>query len=222
MDAFDQSLIIKSLPLLLKGVQMTLQVFFATLCLSTLLGILFGTILSTRCRIRWLSSPIKVITFFLRAVPFYVQLLIVYFVLPDLLGINLDGFVASVIALGFCSSGYVAQTVRGGLNTIESGQWEASFTLGFSKIQTLRYIIFPQVFRNIIPALTNELESLLKSTSILSSIGMLELTRAGMNIISREMEPLTIYILVALFYAAISLILNMLSRHIEKRLAYTK
>ncbi|HAB99406.1 MAG TPA: amino acid ABC transporter permease [Parachlamydiales bacterium] len=216
------SLLSRSLPLLLKGAAMTVQIFFSSASLGLALGCLWGTVSCNKLRIPVFSQMIEYLTFVLRAIPFFVQLILVYFVLPDILGINLDPFPASVIALGLCSSGYVAQIVRGGLNAIALGQWESAFSLGLNTLQSLRYIIIPQVGRNILPMLNNELDGLLKSTSIVSSIGMLELTRMGMNIVSREMQPVPIYLTVALFYLGLSASLHVVAKALERRLIYVK
>ena len=160
------------------------------------------------------------ITFVLRGVPFYVQLLIAYFVLPDLLGVNLSPFVTAVSSLGLCSAAFVSQMVRSGINSIPSGQWEAAAVLGYTTVQTLRYIILPQMVRNVLPAITGELDQLLKSTSIIATIGVLELTRLGMNIVAREVAPVSIYLTVAVMYLAISSGLNGVSSRIERRLCY--
>ncbi len=215
-------LFIRSLPLLLKGLEMTLHVLFFAASLSFTLGLLFGIFSSRRLKVPVITPLIEGMTFVLRAVPFYVQLMIVYFVLPDLLGFNLDPFPASVLALGLCSSGYVAQIVRAGINSIPVSQWEAAFALGYSMPQSLRSIILPQMVRNVLPAFNNEFDSLLKSTSIVSSIGLLELTRAGMNLVSREMEPVPIYLMVALFYLCLSAIVNMTTRTLERKITYVK
>jgi His/Glu/Gln/Arg/opine family amino acid ABC transporter permease subunit len=212
------SLLSRSLPLLLQGVVMTVQILVFAASLSLTLGLLFGIISCNKLRIPILSQVIEFLTFVLRAIPFFVQLLLVYFVLPDLLGFNLEPFPASVIALGLCSSGYVAQMVRGGLNAILQVQWEGAFALGLNTPQSLQHIILPQMGRNILPMLNNELDSLLKSTSIVSSIGMLELTRMGMNIVSREMQPVAIYLTVACFYIGMSALLNLIARTLERRL----
>ncbi|MDE3056024.1 MAG: amino acid ABC transporter permease [Verrucomicrobiota bacterium] len=201
---------------------MTLKVFFSAASLSFTLGLCFGIFSCHRLKVPIVSAVIEWITFVYRAVPFYVQLLIVYFVLPDLLGFNLDPFAASVISLGVCSSGYVAQTVRAGINSVPVAQWEAAFVLGYSKFQSLFYIILPQMIRNVLPAFNNELDSLLKSTAIVSSIGVVELTRAGMNLVSREMEPVPIYLMVAFFYLCFSAILNAATRILERKIAYVK
>jgi arginine/lysine/histidine transport system permease protein len=217
MDTYI-NLLSRSLPLLLQGVVMTVQILVFAASLSLTLGLLFGIISCNKLRIPILSQAIEFLTFVLRAIPFFVQLLLVYFVLPDLLGFNLEPFPASVIALGLCSSGYVAQMVRGGLNAIPQAQWEGAFALGLNTPQSLQHIILPQMARNILPMLNNELDSLLKSTSIVSSIGMLELTRMGMNIVSREMQPVAIYLTVACFYIGMSALLNLIARALERRL----
>lgn len=220
MDSTSFDLILRSLPLLLKGAALSLQIFAIASPLSLVLGGMMGSLTCSRLRCGWVASAIEGITFVLRAVPFYVQLLIAYFVLPDLLGIDLEAFTAAIIALSLCSAGYTAQIVRGGLNAVPKEQWEAAYTLGYSVIDSLRFIIFPQLLRNILPALTGEFDALLKSTAILASIGLLELTRIGMNIVSREMDPLPIYLAVAGLYVGISASINIISKKLEKRWRY--
>jgi glutamine transport system permease protein len=220
MDNFYLDLIYKSMPLLIKGAVLTLQILLISASLSLCLGTVTGILACRRLRSPFIAPFLEIATFIVRAIPFYVQLLLVYFVIPDLLHVNLDAFTASVIALGICSSGYVAQIIRCGINSIPADQWESAITLGYPTTACVRYIILPQMLRNILPALTNELDSLLKSTAILSSIGLLELTRMGMNIVSREMEPLAIYLAVAAFYIVISGGINLLSKIFEARFRY--
>jgi cystine transport system permease protein len=216
LDSFD--LIVESLPLLFKGALMTLKLLFLSVLLSFSLGLFFGVLTSQRLKVPVISPLIEMITFILRGVPFFVQLLIVYYVLPDLVGVQITLLPASVFALGVCSSGYVAQIVRGSLNAIPPAQWEAAFVLGLTPFLTLRHVILPQTIRLALPSLNNEVDSLLKSTSIVSSIGMLELTRMGMNIVSRELEPIPIYLTVAAIYLSMSAALNLFSRKLERSL----
>jgi len=215
-------LFVRSAPLLLKGTVMTLQVLLGSALLSFSLGTVMGILSCQRLKIPVISTVVEGMAFVYRAIPFYVQLLIVYFVLPDLMGFNLEPFSASVISLGICSSGYVAQIVRGGLNAVPAAQWEAAYALGYNTQNSLRYVVLPQMFRHVLPAFNNELDALLKSTAVVSSIGMLELTRMGMNLVSREMEPVPIYLTVALFYLCMSAILNGLARKLERRISYVK
>lgn len=220
MDMTFFNAILKSLPLLLKGSILSLEIFFITSICSLCIGSIVGALTCERLRYRGLYMILESITFILRAVPIYVQLLIVYFVLPDVLNIKFEAFTAAVISLSLCSASYTAQIVRGGLNAIAKEQWETAYTLGYTVIDSLRFIIFPQLIKAILPSLTGELDSLLKSTSILASIGLLELTRMGMNVVSREMDPLPIYFAVAGLYVAISATFNLLSKKLEKRFSY--
>lgn len=212
-------LFFRTMPLLLMGTLMTLKVLICSAAISFCFGLFFGIFTCHEMEKPFISKAIHYFTFVLRAIPFYVQLLIVYFVFPDLLGINLEVFPASIIALGACSAGYVCQIVRAGLDSIPLAQWEAAFVLGYNKRQTLLYLILPQMLRNVLPAFNNELESMLKSTAILSSIGMLELTRMGMNIISRELkDPLSVYVMVAAVYVVMSVGINIFARKMEKQM----
>ncbi len=220
MNTFD--LLSKSAPLFLKGAWMTIQVLLLSGSLSFFLGIALGILSCKRLRVPFFSPLAEVFSFISRGVPFFVQLLIVYFVLPDLFGFNLNPFTASVISLGICSSGYVAQFIRGALNAIPISQWEAAFSLGYTTLQTLCRIVLPQVFYLTLPMFNNELDALLKSTAVISSIGLLELTRVGMNLVSREMEPVPIYLTLALFYLAISGVLNLITKKLERSFPYVK
>ncbi len=213
-------LIYQAMPLFLKGTLMTVQVFLLASTLSILYGFLLGVLSSKRLKLPLLAKVIEAATFVTRAIPFYVQLLLVYFVIPDLLNINIQAFTASVLALGVCSSGYIAQFVRGAIDSVPLIHWEAAYTLGYSKSKTLLRIVLPQTFRLALPALNNELDSLLKSTSIISSIGMLELTRMGMNIVSREMDPVPVYLTIAFFYLCISALLNRFAKLLERKFSY--
>jgi polar amino acid transport system permease protein len=216
MDSINFDLITASMPLLLRGALMTLKVLGNASLLSLSLGLLVGILSCNQLKIRGLAASLEGCMFILRAIPFYVQLLIVYF------GMDLELFTASWLSLGVCSSGYVSQIIRGGINAISSEQWELAYTLGYSKLNAIRYAILPQMLRCCLPALTSELDAMVKSTAILSSIGLLELTRMGQNIVSREMQPLTIYFTLALFYLAISASFNVASKFLEKRLSYVK
>lgn len=199
-----------------------MELFFLASVLSTFLGICFGIFTCKKLQFPLLFRIIDGVTFTFRAVPFFVQLLLIYFVMPELFGCNLNPFPASVLALSVCSSGYVAQFIKGGIDEIPISHWEAASTLGYSKTQALFKIVFPQAFRAALPSLNNELESLLKSTAIASSIGMPELTRMGMNVVSREMEPVPIYLSIAVFYGCLSMMLHWVTKRLERRFFYVK
>jgi His/Glu/Gln/Arg/opine family amino acid ABC transporter permease subunit len=195
---------------LFTGTLVTLGAWIMAGLLSLAIGFVLGIASSRYLGFSFLAKLIRVYAFVAKGIPAYVQILIAYFVLPSLLGINISGFVAATLALAFCSSGYITEIVRAGINTIAVGQWEACAVLGYPLTTALRRIIMPQMLKNILPALFGELEQLLKSSSLLAVIGVTELTRTGMNIISRELNPLPVYLTIACIYLCISAVLQLL------------
>lgn len=210
--------IIQAAPLLARGALTTVGLWASTAIISMGLGWLCGIARSDKLRPRLLAPALDTITFVLRGVPFYVQLLIAYFVLPHVLGISVPACVAAIGSLGLCSAAYTSQIVRASINALSIGQWEAAQVLGYSTAQTLRYIIVPQALRTSVPPLLSEVDQLLKSTSIISSIGVLELTRAAGNIIARTMDPLPIYLTIAAIYLACSALITRLAARLEQRM----
>lgn len=204
--------------LLLKGTGVSLGAWLLAGTVSFVLGTLLGVLSARQLQLTKLSYLIRFYTFIMKGVPAYVQILIAYFVVPALIGLNLPGFMAATLALAFCSSGYLTEIVRGSINGIYLGQWEACRVLGFPITTTLRYVILPQAYRHSLPALLGELEQLLKSTALLATIGVTELTRTGMNIISRELNPVPVYLTIAAIYLVLSALLNLLAFKLEQRL----
>jgi His/Glu/Gln/Arg/opine family amino acid ABC transporter permease subunit len=204
-------------PLLAKGTLVTLASWLSAAIISLLIGTGMG-IISCRYFARTrLIMAIRCYTFIAKGVPAYVQILIAYFVIPAMLGIHVSGFVAAVGALAFCSSGYVTEIIRSGINTIAREQWDACVALGYPLKATLRRIILPQIFRNVLPTLLGEMEQLLKSTALLAAIGVTELTRSGMNIISRELNPIPIYLIIAAIYLVFAAIVALVVIYYERK-----
>lgn len=208
------------IPLFAKGALVTVAAWLCAATISIIVGTVLGLCTSPRLGFPMIARFIKVYAFITKGVPAYLQILIFYFVLPSLLQISLSGFCAATLALSLCSSGYVIEIIRSGLNAIPAGQWDAAFVLGYSKRATVMRIIIPQLFRIIVPALIGECEQLLKSSSLLATIGVTELTRVGMNIISRELNPLPIYCTVALIYLLFSALLTSLMMYAQQRVRY--
>ena len=204
-------------PLLIQGTLMTLAAWLVAGTLSLIIGTTIGVMSCRYLASDRLIMAVRVYTFIAKGIPAYVQILIAYFVFPALLGINVPAFIAAVGALAFCSSGYVTEIVRSGINTISHGQWDACFVLGYPMKATLFRVILPQTFKNILPTLIGEFEQLLKSTSLLASIGITELTRTGMNIISRELNPIPVYLMIACIYLVFSAILQSVMISIEAK-----
>jgi His/Glu/Gln/Arg/opine family amino acid ABC transporter permease subunit len=208
---------ISYIPVLTHGVMMTLISWITAGALSILLGTVIGIISCQHLVSKPLAVAIKGYTFIAKGVPAYVQILIAYFVIPSVLHVAIPGFFAATMALAFCSSGYVTEIVRSGMNAISRGQWDAAFALGYPLRATLSRIIMPQALRHTLPALIGELEQLLKSTSLLATIGVTELTRTGMNIISRELNPIPVYLTIAVLYLLFSALLQIFMFYWEKR-----
>ncbi len=203
--------------LLLKGLGVTTASWLLAGTTSLALGTILGALSCRHLTFRKTASIIRCYTFIFKAVPAYVQILIAYFVLPALLHISVPGFTAATGALALCSAGYITEIIRSTLNSINKGQWEACFVLGYTRSQALCFIIMPQALFRAMPALIGELEQLLKSTSLLATIGVMELTRAGINIISRELNPLPVYLLIASIYVLFSALLTYAGSTIEQK-----
>jgi arginine/lysine/histidine/glutamine transport system substrate-binding and permease protein len=203
------SIILQAFPTLLWGALVTLQLTVISVVLGLVGGSLIGIIrLSPMVYLRLLARAY--IDFF-RGTPLLVQIFMIYFGLPAVaqeLGFtfNLDRLVAGVVALSLNSAAYIAEIVRAGIQSIAIGQTEAAKALGLSPIQTMRYVIFPQAFRRMIPPLGNEFISLLKDTSLVAVIGFEELFRKGQLIVADNYRAFEIYAGVALIYLCLTLL----------------
>lgn len=206
-----------SWPLLLKGAAVTLEIASLSVIVGLLGGVFVGVLNSHKIHFRFLSYLLHTFVWAIRGTPLFVQLLIVYYALPEILGISFSPFTAGVITLGINSTAYISEIVRGGIDAIPDGQWEASYVLGLRPSQTLRYVILPQMFRIILPSLTNELTTLIKETSILMVIGVAELTKVSKDIVTRELDPMTIYLAAAFLYLVMTTVVALLAQAIEKR-----
>ncbi|MCX7801801.1 MAG: amino acid ABC transporter permease [Meiothermus ruber] len=211
----DFGLIRESLPFLLQGAWVTLRIT----ALSLVFGILLGTLvaLARMSPLRWLSGLTLGYIELLRGTPLLVQIFLIFFGIPQLTQQQINEFAAGVIAFSINSSAYVAEILRAGIQSIPKGQREAALSLGFSPTQTLRYIILPQAFTRVIPPLVNEGITLLKNSSLLSAIAVVELTRAGQLISARTFKPFEMYLAVSLIYLVMTLALSFVARQLERR-----
>lgn len=205
---------------IINGMSVTFLSFIITGLISLFIGIILGTISSNYIKNNYLKALIKLYVFIAKGIPAYVQILIAYFILPLVFSIELPSFMAACGALAFSSSGYTTEIIRSGINAVPRGQWDACNTLGYSFLAMIKRIILPQAFKNITPALFGEFEQLLKSTSLFATIGITELTRTGQNIISRDLNPIPVYLGIAIIYLLFSLIFQVLLLYIEKGFKY--
>jgi polar amino acid transport system permease protein len=153
-----------------------------------------------------------------RGVPLLVQLLFIYYFLAKV-GIDVPALVAAIGGLALASSAYIAEILRGALNAVPKGQAEAALACGFTPADVWIRVLLPQALRISIPPLINEFILLLKASSLVSVVGIAELTRVGMNIASMTYRPLPAYLTVAAFYLAITLGLSLIGHYAEGRLA---
>jgi polar amino acid transport system permease protein len=202
------------LPILLQGAVVTVQVTVLSFLLSSVLGL--GLALMKLSPIRALSWAGTVIINVIRGLPIIVQLFYIYFVLPEF-GVQLTAFQAGVIGLGIAYSAYQAENFRGGIEAVDAGQREAAQAMGMRSALIMRRVILPQAFRIALPPYGNTLVMMLKDSSLVSTITVAEMTRAGQLIASSTFQNMTVYTLVALLYLLMSLPLVYGLRRLEKR-----
>lgn len=204
-------------PLFMMGIANTLLVTISALCIGLSGGLFFG-VLSCNQYWSWWSAPIRLYVLIIRGTPVCLQLLLIYFALPAATCINLSPLAAGIVTLGINSIAYVTEIIRSGINSVQQGQWDACHVLGLSKLKTLKSIILPQVASLILSPLTNETITLIKETSITSIIGLLELTRIGMNISAKTLDPITTYGTIAITYLIITTVISYCSHIFERKL----
>ena len=204
---------------IVKGLGITLLITF----LAVLLGIVLGfTTAIIRCtysktgKLKILNAIAKAYLTVIRGTPVIVQLMIIFFVLLAPLGI--DKIVAAVLCFGINSGAYVAEIVRGGIESVNDGQMEAGRSLGFNYVQTMWHIVLPQAFKACLPSLANEFIVLLKETSVASYIGINDLTRGGNIIRGVTFSAFMPLVAVALIYLVMVVFLSHLVSRLERRL----
>ena len=209
-------LMINSLPLLIAGAGITIQITAISVGLGLIIGMFVGIARISNVKLlRWLAA---IYIDFLRGTPLLVQIFLIYFALPVLLGQRVDPFIAAITACGINSGAYIAEIFRAGITSIDAGQFEAGRSLGFNYVQTMTHIIIPQAFKNVLPTLCNEFIVLLKETSVAGYVGVVDLTKAGDMIRGRTFSAFMPLIAVALIYLVLVIVLTALVRRLERRL----
>lgn len=208
--------IIDKLPYLLEGSIMTVQLTVLTLIFGTLLGVILALLKQSKnILINWFAS---FYIWIFRGTPLILQLFFFYYALP-MLGVTLSPFTAAVIGLSLNCAAYMAEIIRGGIISIDKGQFEASKALGFTYFQTMTKIVLPQTFRVIIPPVGNEFISMLKDTSLVSTIAMTELMRAATQISSSTFKYTEMLVSAACLYLIMTTIFTSVFSVIEKKLS---
>lgn len=205
-----------NLKFLFSGLYYTVLLSLTAILISVVVGLLVA--LPGLAANRYLRGFNRIYVEIVRAVPILVLILWVYYGLPQVSGITISVFWAGVIALALSDSAFEAEIFRAGIQSIDKGQYEAAHSVSLNYADTMRFIILPQAIRRILPALGNQLVYMLKMSSLVSVIGMQELTRKANELVVTEYRPLEIYTVLLLEYLALILVVSYFVRRLEKRM----
>lgn len=217
-NAFVEDFVVyKGYEMVLSGLKNTLIIALAGLAIGVLIGTLIAVIKVVPSHGRFmmlLGKLCDVYVALFRGVPMVVQLLLVYYVIFP----GLPNLAAAILAFGLNSGAYVSEIMRGGILSVDPGQLEAGRSLGMSYSRSMWNVVLPQSLKNILPTMGNELIALVKETSVVSFIAVVDLTRAFRSIASANYEYIIPYCMLALFYLVIVLIITVLIRFLERRM----
>jgi His/Glu/Gln/Arg/opine family amino acid ABC transporter permease subunit len=216
MNEFDWNVVWYAVPYLAAGAVVTLELSALGMLFGTTIGAVAGLVSLSEYRLA--RGIVRAYVYFVRGTPALVQVFLVYFAMPQF-GLELSAFWSGVVALSFNAGGFIAEIVRSGLQSIDAGQTEAAKSIGMTNRQSILFILLPQSLRRITPPLTNEVITLVKSSSLLSVISISELTRSAQAIIAAKFTPFELYAELAVFYLVIISILAKISEYVERRLA---
>ncbi len=198
------------------GLAVTLEVTGAALALAFALGALIAVLKVLPCR------PLRLLldfyTSIFRGIPLIVLLFIAYFATPQLTGYKISMFAASVLTLGLNGSATVSETLRGGIEGVDHGQYDASRALALPYTTMMARIIIPQALRSVAPALVNEVITVLKSSSLVATIGLMDMMRAAQSVQALTYRAFEPFIIVAVIYYVIVMALTLVARRLEQRL----
>ena len=205
-----------NLKFLLSGLTTTIYISIISIVISIMIGLLIAIpSLSKNKFLTYLNIGYVEIV---RAIPLLVLILWIYYGLPIMTGISFSPFVSGIIALSISESAFQAEIFRAGINSIKKAQWEAGSSLGLGFFRKLRLVILPQAVKNILPAIGNQFVYVLKMSSLVSIIGIGDLTRKANELVVTTYRPLEIYTFLILEYLVLILIVSYLVRRLEKRL----
>jgi polar amino acid transport system substrate-binding protein len=208
----------ESFPSLMSGLKMTIILTVVSLVAATILGVIFGLFQVSSNKLLRAIATIYVDIF--RGTPLLVQAFFIYFGIPAALDIRITAVVAGIITLSLNAGAYIAEIVRGGIQSVDKGQMEASRSLGLPYRKAMSKVVLPQAIRIMIPSFINQFVITLKDTSILSIIGINELTQSGKIIIARNLESFQMWLIVGIIYFIIIMILTKVSNHLERRIKH--
>jgi polar amino acid transport system permease protein len=203
--------------LILWGLGVTILYTIGTIVLGLAIGLTTGLLRLSRSKL--VTLPLIAYVEIFRCTPLLVQIIWFYYALPVVLGIDIPAHVAAVLVLSLYTGAFYAEIVRGGVNSIERGQWDAAHALGLRRVQLLRLVILPQAVRRMIPPFMNQSIIQLKNTSLVSTIAVADLLYEGQMITSATYRPLEVYTMIAVLYFAVLFPLTLGAQWVEQRLA---
>ncbi len=219
MNTFDFEIVISRLPILLNATLKTIELTLMAIFLGSIIGLVIALIKISQ------NKPLVFIgtmyTWIFRGMPLLVQLFIIYYGLPSI-GIEFTAHQAAVMGLSLCGGAYIAEIIRAGIQSIDKGQMEAAYSLGMSWKQAMFRVIIPQSFKRLIPPMGNEFITLLKDTSLVAVISMVELLRAAQTQASATFKPFEMYMTAGVIYLLLTTIFTIAFKKIEERLALSE
>lgn len=218
MNIFE--LFVKYLPIFIKALGLTIRLTLLSLLIATVIGIIVGMIRVARIKV--LNQICQLYVWIFRSTPLLVQIYFVYFGIPMATGIRLTPFVAGLITLSMNAGAYMSEIVRGGIESVDRGQMEAARSLGLSYGKAMRKIVLPQALRTMLPSIVNQFIISLKDTSLLSAIGVSEITNNAKNIVANTGEAMAIWAICAVYYIFMITILSRIAAILEGRTKYGK
>ena len=202
-------------PFLYHGAVTTLKITAMAAVLGFILGVLLSLIKISKCKpLVWFGN---FYTSIFRGTPLLVQLCIVHFGLPQLTGMTLTTMQSGVLTFSLNSAAYISEIFRGGINAIDRGQYEAAMSLGVGYRDMMKDIILPQAIKSVLPSLVNEFISLLKNTTLIASIGLVDILCVGQQIQSRTYRAFEPFFAISVFYYVLVLGLSILGKALEKK-----
>ncbi|MCI5596858.1 MAG: amino acid ABC transporter permease [Lachnospiraceae bacterium] len=211
----DFTILTDYLPMLGNAIILTLEFTL----LSTIVGFLWGIVLSLIkiSKVKPLVLFAQFYTSIFRGTPLLVQLMLIYYATPQLLNYQITALQAGVLTFGLNSAAYISESIRGGILSVDKGQWEAAMSLGVPKYRLLLDIVFPQAFKNTLPSLVNESIALLKDSSMVSIIGVADTMRWASLIQAKTFRAFEAFIVAALVYYVLVMALTTLGHYLERK-----
>jgi polar amino acid transport system permease protein len=215
---FSLHIFAESLPLLAKGGWMTLKLSVISTVIGIFISVFGGMARVSKFRAIWIIAAIYVV--FFRAVPLLVTLMFLYYGLPSI-GIDLDSFTVAVLGLSINFGAYASEIIRAGIQSVHPGQMRAARALGMSHTSAMKLVIMPQALRRVLPPMANEVVSLIKATSLVSTIAISEVLRVGLDIMTWRANTFSPFVGVALVYLVLTLPMLGVVAWLEKRYRVT-